>query len=102
MNKQVRYGLIVTESELEPERRAGCLCHSCRRLVTVEQTAGWLHPVVVAHNGDEWAQARAAELAEAYNCPTAQALYNACRRGGIATPVTRCPAYEPVTDGETA
>lgn len=97
----IKRGVRVVESTLDDLRHDGCLCWDCKRLVTEEDIA----KVVLPYQGggvrefhEEWAAKRKAELKQAFNCPTAQAVFDACVAGEVAAPITRCPMFLPGRD----
>ncbi len=80
-----KYGvMVVADIEIEAMRSAGCLCLRCVRMVTEDDVAA-----LVVDGSSE----HVARLTRAFNCPTAQRLYDACVDGDVATPITRCPLY---------
>ena len=80
-----KYGaIVIADVESEAMRAAGCLCLRCVRMVTDEDTA----PLVTDGNSEHIKR-----MTRAFNCPTAQRLFDACVDGDVATPVTRCPMY---------
>lgn len=100
----VKRDVRVIESTLDDLRHDGCLCWNCQRLVTKED----IDKVVLPYQGggvrawyEEWAAKRKAELKRAFNCPTAQAVFDACVAGEVAAPITRCPMYLPEREDQT-
>lgn len=84
-----KYNAVVTaDLKLEADRAAGCLCLRCTRMVTAADCAGLCTDPDPAYRAKHEEQ-----MAKAYNCPTAQRIYEACIDGDVAAPVTRCPMF---------
>lgn len=85
----IKYGAeVIADVELESMRSAGCLCLRCVRMVTVEDTSR-----LCVDDARATRDQHAMRMARAFNCPTAQGLYDVCLHGDVATPVTRCPMF---------